>query len=254
MYRPPEIQEEISRAERDATLATLKYLHDSPANQAISSFVASEIYRRSFIRYCSVSGKRGRSFLNAVVNGTIELVDARGRTLRGPARATALKELQAIAADIMQLPSSERENLSDWLLRNIEKAKVIHLAELYHRFPPQRTIPSSGPPPGTVGGYGGGDLSALTVGGLGGAPGGQSAALAPGSVADTGLTPAQRTMVLAHTLLLQEQMRAVPEIGRQVTRESGNTMRSLGGDYLEGIAGIVNNPNGSSGAAAIGSG
>ena len=241
MYRPPEIQEEISRAERDATLATLKYLHDSPANQAISSFVASEIYRRSFIRYCSVSGKRGRSFLNAVVNGTIELVDARGRTLRGPARATALKELQAIAADIMQLPSSERENLSDWLLRNIEKAKVIHLAELYHRFPPQRTIPSSGPPPGTVGG-------------LGGAPGGQSAALAPGSVADTGLTPAQRTMVLAHTLLLQEQMRAVPEIGRQVTRESGNTMRSLGGDYLEGIAGIVNNPNGSSGAAAIGSG
>ena len=276
-----EIESQISDVEdRMPNQKGIDHLKNSKYGKALAALLANETLNKNFRLCIGTQGRAGKTFVKMVVGGTIEseLVDARGGPLNGRTRSKVLKDLKEIAAVLGQQPRDVQAKIFAWLEQGPlpwdkdkydDNAPAIQLARLYTRTP--QLLPWSdrnndaGPPPGTTamtfGGLGGGDLptylSHLVVGGLGGAPVGPPEAPPPGPGTDTGLTPAVRTMVQAHTLAFQEQVRAVPgvagQVAQQVTRESGNTLHKLGANYIERIAGIVNNPNDSSGAAvAIG--
>lgn len=268
-----EIESQISDVEdRMPNQKGIDHLKNSQYGKELAALLANETLNKNFRICTGTRGRAGKTFVKMVVGGTIEseLVDARGRPLNGRTRPKVLKDLKEIAAVLGQQPRDIQTAIFGWLEQGPlrwdeynDNAPAIQLARLYTRYP--QLLPWSdrnngaGLPPGTTamtfGGHGGGDLSAhwSALGGHGGAPGGQLAALVPGSGTDTGLTPAQSTLLQARTLAFQEQMRAVPGVAGQVTRESGNTIHKLGTDFVEAVTGIINNPNNSSGAVvAIG--
>lgn len=153
--------------------------------KTFTEFVVNEACRKNFLKYCSVPGQKGRSFLNAVLakekpneRPNLKLIDARGRqlSLRSSARAEVLKDLRELAAVMIKQPHSVNETRLQWLYINLTEkpAPVIHLAELYLQFPPREwsigvaAASNNGSSVASVGDVNGSQVGLPTGGGMGG--------------------------------------------------------------------------------------
>ena len=206
---------------------------------SLTKFLISAVMRKNYKEFVSWVGRAGRTFWKQVQNGNIEseLVDADGNELSASARSKLLKDLQEIAAVMVLVP--RLESVCSWIQSNIDHVPAIRLSGLFQRYPPREwgalaLVSVPGATAASVGGLGGGDLSAhlssaLTVGGHGSAPGGQLTALVPGSGTDA--VAMDKANGLEHAANATSTARPSPAPGGGRVRSTGHR-RSVSWDLV----------------------
>ena len=136
-----------------------KHMRNRDYGRSLTKFLISAVMRKNYQEFASWVGRAGRTFWKQVENGSIEseLVDADGNELSACARSKLLKDLQEIAAVMVQVP--RLESVCSWIDSNIDHVPAIRLSELFQQYPPREwgalaLVSVPGATAASVGGHG----------------------------------------------------------------------------------------------------